>query len=152
MKKKVEQKTQKTQYLDYGLLAVVIFLVCFGLVMMYSTSYYAGISKFDDGMFFFKKQCRAAIIGVAAMLFVSVWPIKIYERLAIFVYGISFVLLLLVLTPLGVEAYGARRWISIPVLGSFQPAEVSKDFLNKIVDIKVESATMNSLSGTVVKV
>ena len=31
-------------------------------------------------------------------------------------------------------------------------AEVSKDFLNKIVDIKVESATMNSLSGTVVKV
>lgn len=31
-------------------------------------------------------------------------------------------------------------------------AEVSKDYLNKIVDIKVESATMNSLSGTVVKV
>jgi tRNA-2-methylthio-N6-dimethylallyladenosine synthase len=31
-------------------------------------------------------------------------------------------------------------------------AEVSKDFLNKIVDIRVESATMNSLSGTVVKV
>ena len=126
MSKKVEQKTQKTQYVDYALLAVVIFLVCFGLVMMYSTSYYAGISKFNDGMFFFKKQCRAAIIGVCAMMFVSVFPVKIYERFALFAYLFSFVLLLLVWTPLGVEAYGARRWISIPLLGSFQPAEFSK--------------------------
>ena len=126
MSKKVEQKTQKTQYMDYALLAVVIFLVCFGLVMMYSTSYYAGISKFNDGMFFFKKQCRAAIIGVCAMMFVSVFPVKIYERFALFAYLFSFVLLLLVWTPLGVEAYGARRWISIPLLGSFQPAEFSK--------------------------
>lgn len=126
MSKKVEQKTQKIQYMDYALLAVVIFLVCFGLVMMYSTSYYAGISKFNDGMFFFKKQCRAAIIGVCAMMFVSVFPVKIYERFALFAYLFSFVLLLLVWTPLGVEAYGARRWISIPLLGSFQPAEFSK--------------------------
>lgn len=126
MSKKLVQKEQKIQYLDYGLLAVVIFLVCFGLVMLYSTSYYAGQTKFNDGMFFFKKQCRAALIGVVAMLIVSKFPVKLYERLALFAYLISFPILLLVWTPLGVEAYGARRWISIPILGSFQPAELTK--------------------------
>ena len=80
MKNKVEQKKQKTQYLDYGLLAVVIFLVCFGLVMMYSTSYYAGLTKFNDGMYFFKRQCRAAVLGVVGMMIVSVFPIKLYEK------------------------------------------------------------------------
>ena len=126
MSKKLVQKEQKIQYLDYGLLAVVIFLVCFGLVMLYSTSYYAGQTKFNDGMFFFKKQCRAALLGVAFMLFVSKLPVKLYEKLALFAYLISFPILLLVWTPLGVEAYGARRWISIPLLGSFQPAELTK--------------------------
>lgn len=129
MSKEIKQKTQKaqkTQYLDYGLLAVVIFLVCFGLVMLYSTSYYAGLTKFNDGMFFFKKQCRAAILGVIGMMFVSVFPVKIYERVAFLAYWGSFLILFLVWTPLGVEAYGARRWISIPLLGSFQPAELTK--------------------------
>ena len=126
MSKKVEEKAQKTQYLDYGLMAVVIFLVCFGLVMLYSTSYYSGLTKFNDGMFFFKKQCRAAILGLVGMMFVSVLPVKIYEKFAFLSYCASILILFLVWTPLGVEAYGARRWISIPVLGSFQPAELTK--------------------------
>lgn len=126
MSKKVVQKEQKIQYLDYGLLAVVIFLVCFGLVMMYSTSYYAGISKFDNGMYFFLRQCRAALLGVVGMLFVSVLPIKIYEKLSFFAYGASILILFAVWTPWGVEAYGARRWVSIPLLGTFQPAELTK--------------------------
>ena len=123
---KVEQKKQKTQYLDYGLLAVVIFLVCFGLVMLYSTSYYAGLTKFDNGMYFFMRQCRAALLGLLGMIVVSMFPIKLYERLAFFAYVASVLILFAVWTPLGVEAYGARRWVSIPLLGTFQPAELTK--------------------------
>ena len=126
VKNKVEQKKQKTQYLDYGLLAVVIFLVCFGLVMMYSTSYYAGLTKFNDGMYFFKRQCRAAVLGVIGMMIVSVFPIKLYEKVSFLAYIASILILFFVWTPLGVEAYGARRWISIPLLGTFQPAELTK--------------------------
>ncbi len=126
MKKKVEQKEQKIQYMDYGLLAVVIFLVCFGLVMMYSTSYYAGISKFNNGTYFFMKQCRAAVLGFIGMMIVSAFPIKIYEKLSFFAYIASILILFAVWTPLGVEAYGARRWVSIPLLGTFQPAELTK--------------------------
>ena len=95
--KNVEGKEQKTQYFDYGLLAIVIFLVCFGLVMLYSTSSYAGLEKFDDSMFFFKRQCRAALIGLAGMMFVSVLPYrKLYSKFAKLAYFASFGFLLLV--------------------------------------------------------
>ena len=125
--KNVEGKEQKTQYFDYGLLAIVIFLVCFGLVMLYSTSSYAGLEKFDDSMFFFKRQCRAALIGLVGMMFVSVLPYrKLYSKFAKLAYFASFGFLLLVWTPIGVEAYGARRWISIPLFGTMQPAEITK--------------------------
>lgn len=126
MKNKVEQKKHKNQYFDYGLLTVVIFLVCFGLVMMYSTSYYAGLTKFEDGMYFFKRQCRAALLGLVGMMIVSVFPIKFYEKISAFAYVASILILFAVWSPLGVEAYGARRWISIPLLGTFQPAELTK--------------------------
>ena len=72
------------------------------------------------------RQCRAALLGVVGMLFVSVLPIKIYEKLSFFAYGASILILFAVWTPWGVEAYGARRWVSIPLLGTFQPAELTK--------------------------
>ena len=122
----MNNSNKNKQYLDYGLLAVVIFLVCFGLVMMYSTSYYAGITKFNDGMYFFKKQCRAAVLGLVGMMIVSVFPVKIYEKLSFIAYIFSILILFAVWSPWGVEAYGARRWVSIPLLGTFQPAELTK--------------------------
>ena len=42
--------------MDYNLLTVIIFLVCFGLVMLYSTSYYQAQLKFNDGFHYFKRQ------------------------------------------------------------------------------------------------
>ena len=44
-------------YFDYGLVAVLIFLICFGLIMLYSTSYYsAQIDYKGDGAFYFRRQ------------------------------------------------------------------------------------------------
>ena len=124
---KVERKEQKTQYFDYGLFTIIIFLVCFGLIMLYSTSSYAGLEKFGDSMYFFKRQCRAALVGLAAMMFVSILPYrKLYSTFAMPAYFASFFIMALVWTPIGVEAYGARRWISIPLFGTMQPAEITK--------------------------
>lgn len=51
------KKRKKSKlYYDYNLVAVILLLMCFGLVMLYSTSSYVASIQFDDDMYFFRKQ------------------------------------------------------------------------------------------------
>jgi len=125
-KKGKKQGEKKIQYFDYSLLTIVIFLVCFGLVMLYSTSFYSAQIKFGDGMYYFKRQAIISVGSIAAMMLVSKFDYHWYAHFAKIAYWVSFVLMALVLTPLGVEAYGARRWIQLPFGQTMQPAEMTK--------------------------
>ena len=58
MGKKRERSSKPTRYFDYSLLFIIIFLVCFGLVMLYSTSSYDGQLKFDDS----RILCEKAVV------------------------------------------------------------------------------------------
>ena len=60
----------KSKYFDYNLLAIVVFLACFGLVMLYSTSSYSAQLKFGDSMYFFKRQALISAGSICLMLFV----------------------------------------------------------------------------------
>ena len=128
MGKEVNTKTKsKSQYFDYGLLAIVIFLMCFGLVMLYSTSSYSAALKFNgNSMYYFSRQAVISAGSLVALLVISKIDYHWYAQIAKMTYWISFVLMALVLTPLGIEAYGARRWIRLPFGQSMQPAEVTK--------------------------
>lgn len=132
MDKEVKTTTIKTpqkqvvQYFDYSLLAIVIFLVCFGLVMLYSTSSYSAQIKFNDSMYYFKRQAVFSAISLIGMLVVSKIDYHWYVKISKFIYMVSFVLMILVLTPLGIEAYGARRWIRLPFGQQMQPSELTK--------------------------
>lgn len=125
-KKGKKQGDKKFQYFDYSLLTIVIFLVCFGLVMLYSTSFYSAQIKFGDGMYYFKRQAIISAGSIVAMMIVSKVDYHWYAHFAKIAYWVSFVLMALVLTPLGVEAYGARRWIQLPFGQTMQPAEMTK--------------------------
>ena len=116
----------KSKYFDYNLLAIVVFLVCFGLVMLYSTSSYSAQLKFGDSMYFFKRQALISAGSICLMLFVAKIDYHIYARWAKTAYWFSMFLMFLVLTPLGVEAYSARRWIQLPFGQTMQPSEVTK--------------------------
>lgn len=121
-----KKKIKNQNFFDYTLLFVVIFLIAFGLVMMYSSSTYDAASDHNgDSAFYLRKQLLATILGVFVMAATTLIDYHIWERFAFPGLLISFVLVLLVLTPLGIEANGARRWISIGPL-SLQPAEVVK--------------------------
>ncbi len=120
------QETGKIQYFDYSLLAVVIFLLCFGLVMLYSTSSYNAQTDFGDSMYYFKKQALFSVLSLVGMFIVAKIDYHIYAKFAKAAYFLSMILMLLVLTPLGKEAYGARRWIRLPFGQQMQPAEVTK--------------------------
>ncbi len=118
---------KKVQYFDYSLLAVLIFLVCFGLVMLYSTSAYSAQVKFGNAMFYFRKQAIITAGSFVVMYVVSKINYHVYARYARAIMYLAFILMALVQTPLGIEAYGARRWIGIPNTSlQLQPAEVTK--------------------------
>ena len=115
----------KTDYYDYNLIAVIILLIGFGLVMLYSTTSYTAAMKFGDDMMFLKKQAVFSAGAIAAAVLFSYIPYRIYWYLSGFLYILSLLLMALVRTPLGRTVNGARRWLGIGGF-SFQPAEVAK--------------------------
>jgi len=110
---------------DMSLLVTVIFLVCFGLVMIYSTSSYEAAMKFGDSTFYLKRQLLATVLGIIVMFFTASFDYHRWGKYAILAYIATIICIVLVLTPIGIEANGARRWIGVGSF-SFQPAELAK--------------------------
>ena len=117
---------QNPQYFDYDLLMILVFLMCFGLVMLYSTSAYSANADFGNDMFYFSKQAIISVVSFAFMLFVSKLDYHMYGAFSWQIYYISLFLMLLVKTPLGVEAYGSRSWLQLPGKMTLQPSEIAK--------------------------
>jgi len=117
-------KQNTESFFDYTLLITVLFLLFFGLIMIYSSSSYKANLTFEDSGYYLKKQLVATVLGLVAMFVVSRIPYHFWEKLSIPAMVISVVLIFLVLTPLGYEANGARRWLNLGI--SLQPAEVAK--------------------------
>jgi len=109
---------------DYTLLIIVFFLICFGLITLYSTSAYNGQVKFADPGYYFKKQLFATILGVVAMLIVSRMDYHIFGKFALYAYLLSLALSGAVLI-FGDSYNGSKRWLSLGPL-SFQPSEFAK--------------------------
>ncbi len=119
-------RNRERDYYDYNLIAVIILLIGFGLVMLYSTTAYRAGVRFHDDMYFFKKQAAFALISVGAAFLLSFMDYHLLWHISGAAYAGSIGLLFLVrFTPLGVEINGARRWIRLGPL-SFQPAEACK--------------------------
>lgn len=118
------RKVNTESYMDYSMLFIVIFLLGFGLIMLYSTSSYKANLDYGDSAWYFKKQFFATILGVAIMFFIANIPYHFWERFAVLGYIVSVILILLII-PFGVEANGAKRWLRIFGI-SLQPAEVAK--------------------------
>jgi cell division protein FtsW len=112
---------------SWPLLTAVLALVAIGVVMVYSAStvrsYLAGGDPGAQGI----QQATWAVLGLGAMYVASRIDFRLLRYLAIPAYVGSLALLVLVLVPgIGSEAFGSRRWIVVPGLGQFQPAEVAK--------------------------
>jgi len=133
-RKRIE-KAKLHNYYDYSLLILVIFIVAFGLIMIYSSSSYtAQVSKAynNDAAHFLKRQAIAAMFGIVAMVVISRINYRILLknlpvikiRLVTFMYIVAMFLQFVVLL-VGSEINGAKRWIIIGPL-NFQPSEYSK--------------------------
>ena len=121
--KRGARKNQES-FSDYTLLFIVLFLVAFGLVMLYSTSAYDANLTYNDSAYLFRKQIFSTLAGLVVLFIVSHLPYHIWERFAVIGYGVSVALVLLII-PFGIEANGAKRWLRVFGI-SLQPAEVAK--------------------------
>ncbi|MBE5787837.1 MAG: putative lipid II flippase FtsW [Clostridiales bacterium] len=113
---------------DKQLPAVMGLLLLFGLVTLFSATYYKAVQQGSDPFSEVKKQLFGVAVGGVAMFFTSRIPYQFWMERKVAVGGIliSAVLLLLVIIPgVGVSINGSRRWLSVGGL-SFQPGEFAK--------------------------
>ncbi len=118
------KKKREHTFFDFTLLFVVIFLLCFGLVMLYSVSSYDANLNYNDSAYFLRKQVISTVLGLVVMTAVIFIDYHLWSRTAFVAYVVSAVLVFMVLSPLGYEVNGARRWLNLGL--SLQPAEVAK--------------------------
>ena len=109
---------------DLPFLFLILILVCFGLVMLFSASYAVAMYRRGDPYAYVRPQLLYALVGLAAMLVASRVDYHIYHKLAWPLFGVSLILLVIVLfMP---EYNGCKRWIVIPGMGTLQPSEIAK--------------------------
>ena len=110
--------------LDVAFLAILLLLLCYGLLMLYSAGYAVALYRRGDAYAYIRPQLLFAVLGVAAMYAASLVDYHIWHRLAWPLLGVSLVLLVIVLfMP---EYNGCKRWLVLPGLGTLQPSEIAK--------------------------
>ncbi len=116
---------------DISLLLLVVLLCAFGIVMIYSTSYYNADRYYSESALYYSMQIRNVIIGAVGMIAVSLFDYHLYIKrlwrnvkpLHLF-YILCFTLQIIVAVA-GYSANGSSRWLNIgPV--NIQPSELTK--------------------------
>ena len=135
--KRAQPKKQKTKRgihiakkkiprMDTAFLIIILVLLAYGVIMVFSASYPAALEKTGNSLHFISQHILFVLLGIAAMIFISYIDYHVYQRFAFVIFGIAFLLLILVLIPgIGKELNNARRWIYIGPI-NFQPSEIMK--------------------------
>ena len=120
------RKEHRSGLPDIPLAGVTLGLLAFGVLMVYSASMYNGEVNYGDRYFFMYKQIFGVLAGIAAMVAMSVIDYRRLMRARFVIVGVGIALLGIVLIPgVGVENYGARRWIDLGFI-TLQASEVAK--------------------------
>ena len=106
-----------------GFVTILLFLV--GTINVFSASFVLGSQLLGDSLYFLKRHFAATLIGLAGMAFIIRQGYQWFLKRITFWAVITMALLIAVLV-VGVEANGARRWLSIAGLTTFQPSELAK--------------------------
>lgn len=111
---------------DYILLLSVGVLVIIGIIMVFSSSYSYTLVKMNDGYYYLKRVFIWAAVGTFVMILFSKIDYWHWSKYANFIFILSIILLILVLTPLGIERNNATRWLGAGKTLTFMPSDVAK--------------------------
>ena len=109
---------------DLLFLLAVSMLAFYGTVMVFSAGYAYAAFRYEDGLYFVKRQAVWLVIGIIAMLSVSHIDAGLIKKYTSVAYFSTLVLLVLTLA-IGFVGNGAQRWISIGPI-TIQPSEIAK--------------------------
>lgn len=121
--------TREGKIFDAKTLSIFL-LVCglaiFGCIMVYSASSYIANYRYSNPYFYLTKQIVGAVLGIIAMFVCTFINYQKLKKLKWWVVIISAILLALVFIPgIGVENYGAKRWLNLGLF-TIQPSEFAK--------------------------
>lgn len=142
------EKSFNSRGVDTGFVVSVILLLCLGLITLYASSVSYATRAFDDSFYFVKRQLISAGIGLFCLFIFSIIDLDFVRKVLPIIFIGTLVLCAMTFLPfIGVERNGARRWIKLPLLGTFQPSEIAKltiilflaNFFDKKHDVLKES-------------
>ena len=133
LKKQID-KNIKSEF-DSVIFYTTMTLVFIGIIMVFSASFVQSAFKHGDSYYFLKRNTIYATLGFISMITISNIDYRFWKKNAKAIGIVSVVLLLLVLTPLGIKANGARRWLGFGAF-TIQPAEIAK-FATIIITAKL---------------
>ncbi|MBN6189277.1 putative lipid II flippase FtsW [Aneurinibacillus sp. BA2021] len=111
---------------DFILLITTIFLVGFGVTMVYSASSIYALDRYQDYAYFGRGQAMRSAFGIVLLLIAMNIPRQFYRKYFLHILVVSFILLVIVLIPgIGIWRNGARSWLNFGVT-LVQPAEFAK--------------------------
>ena len=125
--RKPKKKKKQLKSGDYMLFILVMGLVIFGVVMIFSASYYSALSKTGNPYKYLVDASMWAAVGTVALLAASTMPLEVFKKFAYPGVVVGLVLLLLIFTPLGKDSHGAVRWLDLGVI-TIMPGEFAKAF------------------------
>ncbi len=123
MAKKTKTKTARMPHMDATFLIIVLILLTFGLIMLFSASYAYALYQYGNSFHFIQRQAIFAAVGIIGMLFISCIDYHVLRKFVFWIYAGGIGLLILVFAFPRVK--GARRWINLGFM-TFQPSEVVK--------------------------
>ena len=112
---------------DTLLVLFLAMLVIFGIIMVFSSSYYYSISKYGTPYHFLIRQVIWAVGGFVCFVMTSCFDYHKYYKLAPWAAILGFILLVLLFTPLGIEINNAKRWLGAGPI-TIMPGELAKIF------------------------
>lgn len=113
-------------YFDYNLLFLIIFIIAFGLVMLYSATAFTASLKESNPTYYLKRQLMFSVLGLGVMAGVAMLPTRVIQKFSVLILIGSVLTVFLLLVPqLSSSSHGATRWLNIKGI-SIQPAELVK--------------------------
>lgn len=115
----------KKKEVDFTLLMATLILVFIGIIMVFSASWPEAMEKYKDGYKLLKKQIVSSGIGLIGLLICMNIDYRFWKKYSLWIFIFSLFLGLMVFSPLGFEAKGARRWIDLGFT-TFMPSDTIK--------------------------
>jgi cell division protein FtsW len=113
---------------DFLVVILVLILAVFGIVMVFSASYYKSINETGSAYAYLKKQAGFVAAGCVLMWLFSRIDYHRYRKWAPILLVVGLIMLVLIFTPLGMRVNGARRWLNMGLF-TVMPGELAKPIL-----------------------